>query len=307
MKWQQRFRALINWFDTDFDASNISTLNIKKIDWVRVVPFLVLHFACLAVFWVGVSTTAVVVALVLYFVRMFAITGFYHRYFSHKTFKVNRFWQFIFGLLGASATQRGPLWWASHHRYHHRHSDQLLDPHSPKQQGFWWSHIGWFLSPQNFATHYEVVADLTKYPELRWLNRFDILVPFLLAGSLFLFGNYLSIYHSDLHTNGWQLLIWGFFISTVILFHATCTINSLSHHWGKRAYKTRDDSRNNFWLALLTLGEGWHNNHHHYPGSTRQGFHWWQIDITYYLLWILACMRIIRDLRPVPISLRKKV
>lgn len=297
MKYLQWIHPFVNWFDSDFQAVQSSS---KKIQWLRILPFIALHLGCFLVFWVGVSATAVIVASVLYFVRMFAITGFYHRYFSHKTFKTNRFWQFVFAFLGASAAQRGPLWWAAHHRLHHRHSDQPADPHSPKQHGFWWSHMGWVLSSHHFVTRYEFVKDLIKYPELRWLNRFDAIVPILLGLFLFFLGNYLNHHYQMLHTNGWQLLVWGFFISTVVVFHATCSINSLSHYWGSRRYSTRDDSRNNFWLALITLGEGWHNNHHYYPGATRQGFCWWQIDITYYLLYLLALLRIVRDLRPAP-------
>ena len=140
--------------------------------------------------------------------------------------------------------------------------------------------------------------------ELRFLDRFDILVPVALAVFLFLLGGWLETRAPGLGTNGPQLLIWGFFVSTVVLFHATVTINSLAHVWGKRRYQTRDDSRNNLWLALLTLGEGWHNNHHHYPASTRQGFYWWEIDITFYLLKAMSWVGLVWDLKPVPPRIR---
>ncbi len=242
---------------------------------------------CVGVIWVGWSPTALAVAGSLYVLRMFAVTGFYHRYFSHRSFSTSRAAQFVFAVLGASAVQRGPLWWAAHHRKHHRHSDTEHDVHSPSQHGFWWSHMGWITSPANFPTDYAAVPDLAKYPELRFLDRFDILVPVLLAVTLFLLG-------------GGQLLIWGFFVSTVVLFHATCLINSLAHVIGRRRYQTNDDSGNSLVLALITFGEGWHNNHHRYPGSARQGFRWWQVDLTYYGLWLLERIRLIRDLRPVP-------
>jgi stearoyl-CoA desaturase (delta-9 desaturase) len=230
---------------------------------------------------------------------MFAITAFYHRYFAHRSFKTNRFWQFVFAVIGASAAQRGPLWWASHHRKHHKYADGVNDLHSPNN-GFWWSHLGWFTSEDAFKTDYSVIKDLAKFPELRFINRFDILVPFIFATTIFLFGKFLEAYYPALGTNGWQMLVWGFFISTVALAHSTFTINSLCHIWGKRRFDIKDDSRNNLFLALLTLGEGWHNNHHRFAISARQGFYWWEIDISYYLLKVLSWLGIVYDLRPVP-------
>ena len=280
------FKKLSLWFDTGAVAV-VPTDDPRTVDWVRVIPFVGMHAACLGVIWVGWSLSAVLVALVLYLVRMFAITGFYHRYFSHRAFKTSRVTQFAFALLGASAVQRGPLWWAAHHRKHHRHSDTEEDVHSPRHHGFWWSHMGWITSPANFATDLEAVPDLARYPELRFLDRFDILVPIVLAVTLFLAG-------------GWQWLVWGFFVSTVVLFHCTCFINSLAHVLGRRRYQTGDDSRNSLMLALVTLGEGWHNNHHRFPGAARQGFFWWEVDLTYYALQALARLRIVWDLRPVP-------
>ncbi len=303
------FLTLLHWFDSDagepFEARPDS--GDKDIAWGRVIPFAALHLGCLGVLWTGWSWTAVGVAAGLYFVRMFAITGFYHRYFSHRTFRTSRFAQFLFGLLGASSAQRGPLWWAYHHREHHKHSDEVEDVHSPRHHGFFWSHMGWILNRNNFPTNYESVRDLAKYPELVFLNRFDTLVPLLLAGGLYLSGSLTEVFLPSLGVTGWQLVVWGFFISTTILFHATCTINSLAHVIGTRRYDTTDDSRNSLLLSLITLGEGWHNNHHHYMSSTRQGFFWWEIDITYYGLKILSWLGLIWDLRPVPRHVREKV
>jgi len=242
------------------------------------------------------------VAVLLYLVRMFAITGFYHRYFSHKTFSTSRPAQFLFAVVGATAVQRGPLWWAYQHRHHHLHSDEDEDVHSPCKRGFWWSHIGWITSARNFPTNYEQVRDLAKFPELVFLNRFDSLVPFLFAVTLFALGQLLHVLCPSLHVTGWQMLVWGFFISTTVLFHATSSINSIAHLIGKRRYATDDNSRNSFLLALITLGEGWHNNHHRHMTSTRQGFYWWEIDVSYYLLKILSWTGIIWGLRPVPIA-----
>ncbi|MBW2433586.1 MAG: acyl-CoA desaturase [Deltaproteobacteria bacterium] len=298
--------SLWRWFDADASADHIVHLDAKKVDWFRILPFVIMHLMCLGVIWVGWSRFAVVTAVVLYFIRMFAITGFYHRYFSHKSFKTNRFWQFCFAVLGNASVQRGPLWWAAHHRHHHRYADTEKDIHSPSRHGFIWSHVGWLTSPANFPTKMQYVKDWARFPELRWINRFDTVVPVLLAVALFVGGNLLAIHAPQLGTNGPQLLIWGFFISSVALFHGTVTINSLDHMFGSRRYDTPDTSRNNALLALITLGEGWHNNHHHYAVSARQGFFWWEIDITYYLLKIFSWLGIVWNLRGLPEDLRSQ-
>ncbi|MFK7959534.1 MAG: acyl-CoA desaturase [Phycisphaerales bacterium] len=271
-----------------------------RIDWVRCAPFIALHLACLAVIWVGFSWIALAVAVGLYVLRMFAITGFYHRYFSHRTFRTSRPTQFLMAVLGASAAQRGPMWWAAHHRHHHKHSDDPTDLHSPEQHGFWMAHMGWFMTKAGFTTNERLVRDWSRYRELLLLDRFDWLIPALLAGGLFGLGALLEAFAPGLGTSGWQLFVWGFVISTVACYHGTYTINSLAHTWGSRRYATTDDSRNNLILALITLGEGWHNNHHHYPAATRQGFFWWEIDPTYYGLKVMQWLGLIWDLNPVP-------
>lgn len=289
--------TLRRWFDAGAPA--VAGTDDQRVDWLRAAPFLAMHLACLGVFWVGVSATALAAAAALYAVRMFAITGFYHRYFAHRTFRASRPVQFAFAVLGAASAQRGPLWWAAHHRHHHLHADTEQDPHTPRK-GFWRSHMLWFLTPAAFATDPRRIPDLLRYPELRWLDRFDIAVPALLALLLYALGAALEHWAPGLGTDGPQLLVWGFFVSTVVLFHATVTINSLAHRYGRRRFPTRDDSRNNLWLALLTFGEGWHNNHHFFPGSARQGFRWWEIDLTWYGLRVLAWLGLVRDLKPVP-------
>lgn len=305
MKTLSRFKvAIVRWFDAWAGAESIEGREPLCVDWLRCLPLVALHAACLGVIWVGWSGTAVAVAVALYAIRMFAITGFYHRYFSHRTFKTSRVGQFLFALLGACAVQRGPLWWAAHHRHHHRYSDQEKDTHSPRQHGFLWSHMGWFTSRANFATNLRAVADLAKFPELRFLDRFDVLVAISLAVFLYLVGVVLAIFAPAFGTSGLQMLIWGFFISTVVLYHGTYTINSLAHKIGRKRYETQDESGNSFLLALITLGEGWHNNHHHYPASVRQGFYWWEIDLTYYVLVLLSWTGLIWDLRPVPEHIR---
>jgi len=294
-------RSVRRWFDTaSAEGATVEGRQGERIDWMRALPFALLHIGCLAVIWVGVSWTAVGVALALYAIRMFAITGFYHRYFSHRTFQASRPVQFVFAVIGASSVQRGPLWWAAHHRHHHRHADQPLDPHSPQTGGFWRSHMGWFLTRGAFATDLKRIPDLARFPELRWLDRFDTVVPLLLAAALYALGAVLEHWAPGLQTSGMQLLVWGFFVSTVVLFHATVTINSLAHRFGRRRFDTRDDSRNNLWLALITFGEGWHNNHHFFPGTVRQGFRWWEIDLTWYGLRVMAMLGLVKELKPIP-------
>ena len=292
---------LRRWVDTGVDDDGgPDAANAARIDWLRAAPFIAMHLACFGVLWVGVSAAALWTAAALYAVRMFAITAFYHRYFSHRTFNASRGVQFAFALIGASCVQRGPLWWAAHHRNHHRHADTTLDPHSPTLRGFLWSHAGWFLTRAAFRTDWARVPDFAKYPELRWLDRYDTVVPVVLALMLYGFGAWLGAAAPQTGTSGAQMLVWGFFVSTIVLFHATVTINSLAHRVGSRRFETADDSRNNAWLALITFGEGWHNNHHFFPGTVRQGFRWWELDITWYLLRGLAVFGFVRDLKPIP-------
>ena len=274
----------------------------ETLDNLRLTVFILFHVVCLAAFFVGVSTVAVCAMLFFYVMRMFFITAFYHRYFSHRAYRVSRLVQFFMAVAGCTAGQRGPLWWSSHHRHHHINSDQVNDPHSPGN-GLLNSHMLWFLRRNNFFVIENRVRDWLRYPELKWLEHIDWL-PFLLFGAgCYLLGHYLSLYLPGLDISAEQMLVWGFFISTLLLYHGTYMINSLAHKFGKRRYATRDDSRNNLLLAIITLGEGWHNNHHRYPNSARQGFFWWEIDISYFLLWCLHQVGIVKSLQPVPLSI----
>jgi len=213
--------------------------------------------------------------------------------------------QFIFAIVGASAVQRGPIWWAAHHREHHMHSDTINDKHSPKAHSFFWSHTGWFLTKANFLTHTKMVKELSRFPELRLIDRFDIIIPIATCISLYFLGDFLLVNHPSLNTSGLQLLSWGFVLSTVILYHSTFLVNSVAHLWGTTRYDTKDESKNNFLIALLTFGEGWHNNHHHYPGSAKQGFYWWEVDLTYYLLKLMSALGLIWDIRTVSSNIRE--
>jgi stearoyl-CoA desaturase (delta-9 desaturase) len=199
--------------------------------------------------------------------------------------------------------QRGPLWWAAHHRHHHNHSDQEEDVHSPTLRGFLWSHIGWITSAQNYVTDYSRVKDFQKHKDIMWINRHDLVVPFCFGIALFVTGWLLGQFAPSLGVNGVQLFVWGFFVSTVALLHGTFFINSLAHVFGSRRFETTDTSRNSLLLALITLGEGWHNNHHRYQHAARQGFYWWEIDISYYVLRTMSALGLIWDLRPVPVQI----
>ena len=256
------------------------------------IPFLAFHLIPLAAIWTGVPVEAVVLAVVSYFVRMFFITAGYHRYFAHRAYRLPRWAQAVMAFGGTTALQKGPLWWAAHHRDHHRFSDTEQDVHSPIR-GFWWSHVGWILCDRFSATEESRIKDFAKYPELRWLNRNDWVGPASLAVVSFLVA-------------GWAGLVIGFGASTIAVWHGTFLVNSLAHVVGRRRYATSDTSRNSLVIALLTNGEGWHNNHHHYQASARQGFRWWEWDPTYYVLWSLSKVGIVRDLKqPTPAILEK--
>jgi len=298
-KSRQSIRSAFQWLSSDAIEPADGSIH-EPIDWVRCIPFILMHLACAGVIVVGVSWTAAAAAGFLYVVRMFCITAFYHRYFSHRAFRTSRALQFVMAAVACSSGQRGPLWWAAHHRHHHAHSDQQADPHSPHIRGFLRSHMGWFMTKSGFATQRDLVRDWDRFSELRWLNRFDWIPLLLLAMVTYVVGVLLAAYAPHLGVDGMQLLVWGFFVSTIVLYHSTYTINSVAHRLGARRFDTGDESRNNAVLAVLTLGEGWHNNHHHYPVAAKQGFYWWELDPTYYVLWLMERLGLVWDLTPVP-------
>jgi stearoyl-CoA desaturase (delta-9 desaturase) len=264
----------------------------EKIEVVTSLPFIAVHVVALVgVFLVGFRWWYPLVALASYYVRMFFVTAGYHRYFSHRAYKTSRWFQFVLAVGAESTSQKGVLWWAAHHRDHHKYSDQPIDIHSPRQKGVWWSHVGWILCPKYNETKLERIKDFAQYPELRWLNKYHYVPVVALALALFAVG-------------GAPVLIWGFFVATVFLWHGTFTINSLSHVFGKVRYESKDDSKNNWLLALITCGEGWHNNHHYYQSTANQGFYWWEIDASYYILKLLSWAGIVWDLRTPPKHIR---
>jgi stearoyl-CoA desaturase (delta-9 desaturase) len=251
------------------------------------IPFVLVHLAGFAAIWTGVTLEAVILGVSLYWIRMWAVTAGYHRYFSHRSFKTSRAFQFVLAFLAQTSLQRGAIWWAAIHRHHHRHSDTELDVHSPRHRSFLYSHVGWIFSNRDDTPDYSTVQDLKAYPELEWLERHHHVPGILLGALCFLIA-------------GWPGLVVGFVWSTILLYHGSFSINSLAHVHGRQRYVTGDDSRNNWWLSIITMGEGWHNNHHAYQSSTRQGFRWYEFDPTYYLLKALSWLGLVWDLRSPP-------
>ncbi len=262
---------------------------------VTSVSFVLMHLACFGIWWARPTWKLLALCAALYLIRMFAVTAGYHRYFSHRSYKLGRVPQALLAFLAQTSAQKGVLWWGAHHRHHHRYSDTPQDLHSPVTDGFWWSHIGWILSDAHEQYDTRAIEDFGRFPELRFLDAHHWLCPWTLGAATFGFGLWTGI-------GGWSALLWGFVVSTVLLWHGTFCINSLTHVWGTRRFETPDHSRNNFVLALVTLGEGWHNNHHNYQASCRQGIAWWEVDPTWYVLKVLSWVRIVRDMRPYPAS-----
>ncbi|MBI2376859.1 MAG: acyl-CoA desaturase [Deltaproteobacteria bacterium] len=253
-----------------------------------IIPFVLMHVAAVVgPILVGFEVKWVLYTFGIYVVGMFGITAGFHRYFAHRAFKTSRAFQLVLALLGTITVQKGVLWWASHHRIHHRYSDTDKDIHSPVRKGFWWAHVGWFVNRRYDETEWDKIRDFAKYPELVWLNKYFLVVQTAVAIAWLVFA-------------GLPGLVWGFFVGTVVLWHGTFTINSLTHLFGTRRYETTDDSRNHWFFALITLGEGWHNNHHYYQSTANQGFFWWELDVSYYMLKVLSVFGIVWDLRNPP-------
>lgn len=266
------------------------------------IAFGLMHLMPLGALWTGATTFDWILCGALYVTRMFWVTGGYHRYFAHKSYRTSRWFQFVIAFMAQTSAQKGALWWAAHHRHHHRHSDTPADPHSMKIYGFWYSHIGWIVGPDFKKTDYKTIGDYAKYPELMWLNKYHWVPAITLALAVTALGGWVnggSVLLMFTHY-GLSTLFIGFFLSTVILYHGTFSINSIMHKFGNQRYESHDESRNSLVLALITLGEGWHNNHHYYETAGRQGFFWWEIDITYYILRTFQAVGLIHDLKEVP-------
>ena len=272
-----------------------NTSSIDRVNWKGAVPILALHGLAIAgLFYFPITWKGVGLVLGSHYLRMWWLSSFSHRYFSHRSFKTSRAFQAFMALASTLTSQNSLLWWTGNHRHHHQFSDLPEDLHSPAQKGLWWAHMGWILSYRSNPTHWHLVKDLLKFPEIRWLNQHWRLV------NAIAFAIILAVF-------GVTDTYWFTIMGTVVFFHGTFTINSLSHAWGTRRYKTSDTSRNNFLLALITMGEGWHNNHHHYMSSARQGFFWWEVDVSFYILKLLQFLGLVWDVREPPEHVRRPV
>jgi len=238
------------------------------------------HLSALLVFYVGFSWTALAVFFFSFLIRAFGVSAGYHRYFSHRSFKTSRPFQFVLAFLGASAGQKGPLSWVTSHRIHHRTSDTQADPHTP-QKGFFYGYLGWLLPVDALHTDLNLTADFAKYPEIRWINKFHNVGPLTVIILCGFFGKYLSIHFPQLGTSALQLIVWGFILSTLATLHGTLMINTICHSEKERHHSTNDFSSNVPWLLPFTLGENWHHNHHRYPKSANCGLEKGQIDFIF--------------------------
>ena len=276
------------------EAENIQIIKLRVI---------LVHVASLGIFFVPCSYSLLIFTVITFFIRTFSWEGGSHRYFAHRSYKTSRTFQFILAVLAASAGQRGPLWWAWHHRLHHKYSDTELDLHSPLHKGFWYAHMGWFVDIKNINTDLDMVSDLSKYPELVFINKYHYLFPYLLMAIIFFVGEYTTIFGSEVA--GLSAIIWGFFLSTMLSLQATFAVNTIMHGFMPslfcyRTFPTNDTSTNNWLLAIFTMGASWHNNHHWFMSSARAGFNWWEIDLTFYILKVLQLLGIVWDLKEVP-------
>lgn len=274
---------------------------VIRLQWIvmRVTRWVVNTTALLAIFLVGFSWPDCIALVLGVFLGLLSVTVCYHRYFSHRCFNTSRWFQFLLALWGTTNLQRGPIWWAAIHRQHHSHSDSEGDWHSPRD-GFWHAHHGWLESPDVLMVSYDRVKDLTRYPELRFIDNFYYVPAAALPAALAAIGWYLEAHYPELGTNAWQMVAWGFFVRTAIVWQLTFIVNSLLHTWGWKRFDNHDESRNSYILGVINLGDGFHNNHHRYPMSARHGFYWWEIDITYYVIKLLEVLHLVRDVKSPP-------
>jgi stearoyl-CoA desaturase (delta-9 desaturase) len=257
---------------------------------LAILIFWAVQASAVLVFFVPFTWGLLALWAVSHFSRAVGLTLAFHRYFAHRAFQMNRATRFFWAFVGTAAMQKGPLWWAGHHVNHHRFADREGDPHSPMVSGVYYAHIGWFLNDarnDRLEPTNPVVRDFSTAPEIAFLDRYFFVPPLLLATTMFLMG-------------GFTWLVWGFCVPTMTLAHATFAINTVNHMFGSRRFDTIDESRNNPLTALFAAGEGWHNNHHRYQRAARNGFYWWEIDLTWYAIRAMALLGLAWDLQPVP-------
>ncbi len=245
--------------------------------------------------------SALTVCLGLYLLTGLGVTMGYHRLLTHRSFQTPKVVEYLLTILGCLANQGGPLAWAATHRVHHARSDAEGDPHSPRD-GAWWSHLFWWMcwdkSWDGPAVQQQYAKDLHKDPMHRFLQGCHFLLPLLLAALLFILGELWA-------GVGLAWVVWGIFVRTTLIYHATWLVNSATHMWGYRSHATNDDSTNLWWVALLAFGEGWHNNHHAFQRSARHGLRWWEFDVTYLMIRLLSYVGLAREIHVPGKVLRK--
>lgn len=285
--------------------AKLQSTGIQESEGLRVIKFRIIlfHFLCLGVFFVPVTSQLVLYAIITYFIRVFAWEAGSHRYFAHRSFKTSRGFQLFLAMLAAAGGQRGPIWWAQHHRHHHKHSDQPDDPHSPVHRGYWFAHFGWLMDPRYIDTDLDAVKDLAKFPELVWVNKYHYLFPYLVLVATYMAGEYTAVFGAE--GLGVSALFWVFVLSTVLSAQATFSVNTLTHgikpnFFNNKRFETGDSTTNSWIMCVLTMGASWHNNHHRYMNSARAGFYWWQLDLAYLMLKALSLLGIVWDLHQVP-------
>jgi fatty-acid desaturase len=259
----------------------------RPVNWSMTFLMAAFHIGAIAAFF-NFTWPALAVAIFLWwFAGSLGIGIGYHRLLTHRGFKAPRFVEYFLTTCGALALQGGPIAWVANHRQHHSLAERAGDPHSPRE-GFWWSHMGWITN--GVSDHREIESNGRRVPDLSsdsfhtWISRWNYIPQIILAALLYAMG-------------GMPFVLWGIFVRVVFSWHATCFVNSAAHVWGRRRFETLDNSRNNWWVALMTFGEGWHNNHHAHPSSARHGLAWFEIDINWYGIWILRKLRLVDKVR----------
>ena len=261
--------------------------SFSTVNWLTAAIMVLFHVGAVAAFWFTTWTNVVVALVLHWFAVGLGISLGYHRLHTHRGFKTSKAFEYFLAVCGTLTLEGGPIFWVATHRVHHQHSDQDGDPHTPRDGGFW-AHMGWILFGD---THHNDTAVMSKYapdlgsdPFYRWLNTYHY-VPLTVVGFVLL------------AIGGWPMVLWGIFLRVVFGLHGTWLVNSATHMWGSRRFMTRDDSRNSWWVALLTFGEGWHNNHHAHPVSARHGLAWYEFDMTWITLKVLKAFGIVREVK----------
>ena len=269
---------------------------MKRLNVSRVATAIVVHLVAMTAPFVYSWWGLMFFVLSTFVILQFGLTLGYHRLLSHRSYQTHPVVRRIFATLGCLSAQAGPISWAATHRFHHRHADGDQDPHSPKQ-GLAWAHMIWvfYHHPELRKASFILAGDLSSDPFLCFLERHRSCVNGVFA--LGVFG--LGIIIIDGWVGGVSLLVWGVCLRVVVLWHLTFLVNSAAHTWGYRNYRTPDQSRNLWWLALLLLGDGWHNNHHADPRAAAHGHRWFELDITYAMIAIMAKLGLVWSVRPV--------